>query len=816
MDQNITTIKENLESLRYSNANYESRYFFPEGSLLDFFSDSTTKSALQSLSIPQHEIPDLVKIILRGAFSLPDDHLPYSEEVLEHIFGVEKIEDALGSRRTHPWIIKFQEKQWEVAVPILKQHILLRKLDDRIIMPYLSEEPVGNGSGGTGSQLVCALTDLSSALAALHNFTSLALEMSLLGCHHDLAPRNILIHNGKLLLADFGLSTLRNLEDSSLTTHKDARGFYNAPECQTIQDERVKSQKVRRSSDVWSFGCILLEVLTYMLRGSDGVSLFKNQRRAEITVGFTWFRFHLGPDAESPAVKSWLEELRREAHEPYQVWMIVLISEMLQLDPGKRPSAERVFTALRAIFILSLAGSVEKGMETIKDGCSQILDQALNQMRYKSWLFAFNKLFESFMNSAGQKESQNMDFIYQTTLEALKEASQVFSGSFEGGVNTSTHQKSSLFRYQLVRLLDALPFQYRSVAKEHLTTSMLTHGEPDIQGELSAAMSQDDDVGTFVVVKRLTALIEEPHLELDRNDIIHLRAVDIHDLSTIEFGPKRVLVEWLVYKGQRADENNRRNLGQRVTSIVNLPHKDAFAQIPGTLPCIGLFHDPSKTAFGVVYELPSLTTNALTLGHLLGLGVYRPPLEDRFRLAKDICERIHTVHKVGWVHCNINPFNVLFFPQEPAIESECAKSPRIFGFAGSRESKLDSITLGPDTNDLRIYQHPNYIHGKTRYREEFDYYSTGLILLEIGLWSTLTTLTKSRTFQGASPMKFREMIIERKVPELRESMGRRYMEATEACLQGEFTLSPLEAEGGGLTSNSSFKTLVIDKIPLID
>lgn len=52
--------------------------------------------------------------------------------------------------------------------------------------------------------------------------------------------------------------------------------------------------------------------------------------------------------------------------------------------------------------------------------------------------------------------------------------------------------------------------------------------------------------------------------------------------------------------------------------------------------------------------------------------------------------------------------------------------------------------------------------GETRYRGEFDYYSIGLVLLEICFWSTLTTLTNPKTFKGASLKKFRKMINERK------------------------------------------------------
>ena len=134
----------------------------------------------------------------------------------------------------------------------------------------------GQGMKGLqGSQLLLALTDLASAIDAMHNFTLDALKLSLSGCHHDLAPRNILIHGDTFLLADFGLSTFRNAEEDSLTMFREVRGSYVAPECQTIRDGRLETQNIGRASDIWSFGCILSEVLTHMVLGPDGVKRFR-------------------------------------------------------------------------------------------------------------------------------------------------------------------------------------------------------------------------------------------------------------------------------------------------------------------------------------------------------------------------------------------------------------------------------------------------------------------------------------------------------------------------------------------------------------
>lgn len=161
-----TRFREELEELRFSNTNNEDHCFFPEDSLLELFSEQRMKDVLKDLAIPRHEVPDLANSILKGAQrcftililinhgeeipsffrhdslqqSYPDHHLPYKEEILEDILGVDK---------TSLLVKRFVEKQWEVTVPVLHQHAVFRKLDKKIIMPFLSEEKAGQGSMGS-------------------------------------------------------------------------------------------------------------------------------------------------------------------------------------------------------------------------------------------------------------------------------------------------------------------------------------------------------------------------------------------------------------------------------------------------------------------------------------------------------------------------------------------------------------------------------------------------------------------------------------------------------------------------------------------
>jgi serine/threonine protein kinase len=81
-----------------------------------------------------------------------------------------------------------------------------------------------------------------------------------IGCHYDLKPANILVDDNKFLLADFGLSRFKDNSEDSQTSYKSVRGSYVAPECKNINDVGDTKARIGRSSDIWSLGCIILEI----------------------------------------------------------------------------------------------------------------------------------------------------------------------------------------------------------------------------------------------------------------------------------------------------------------------------------------------------------------------------------------------------------------------------------------------------------------------------------------------------------------------------------------------------------------------------
>ncbi|PVH97494.1 kinase-like protein [Periconia macrospinosa] len=104
-------------------------------------------------------------------------------------------------------------------------------------------------SGITSQQRVVmerAFGCLASGLLHIHKHTIR---------HKDIKPQNILIHQGRVLYTDFGLSFDANQQDTTTIGHPGAfTRRYCAPE---VQDWSNRNRK----SDVFSLGCVFVEIL---------------------------------------------------------------------------------------------------------------------------------------------------------------------------------------------------------------------------------------------------------------------------------------------------------------------------------------------------------------------------------------------------------------------------------------------------------------------------------------------------------------------------------------------------------------------------
>ena len=133
-----------------------------------------------------------------------------------------------------------------------------------------------------------------------------------------------------------------------------------------------------------------------------------------------------------------------------------------------------------------------------------------------------------------------------------------------------------------------------------------------------------------------------------------------------------------------------------------------------------------------------------TLLQLIENKKRQPLLGDKLRLAAALAQFLGDFHNVGWLHKGFNSNNILFFniqdseqSSNPILATQVLERPYVVGFQESRLGGKTWQTAGPAScANFQDYQHPEYDR-TGRYRATYDYYSLGLILLELGFWQPL-------------------------------------------------------------------------------
>ncbi|XP_044969053.1 L-type lectin-domain containing receptor kinase IX.1-like [Hordeum vulgare subsp. vulgare] len=126
------------------------------------------------------------------------------------------------------------------------------------------------------------IKDIGSALVYLHH------DCAPYILHRDIKPSNILLDNNfNAKLADFGLSRIGNQDNATLLTTAIGTEGYIDPECR--KDGKVKFY---RSSDVYSFGIVLLDIVCTGKSRERVWELYIRSRVMEATDG----RLHGGDD----------------------------------------------------------------------------------------------------------------------------------------------------------------------------------------------------------------------------------------------------------------------------------------------------------------------------------------------------------------------------------------------------------------------------------------------------------------------------------------------------------------------------------------
>ncbi|KAJ4315819.1 hypothetical protein N0V94_005771 [Neodidymelliopsis sp. IMI 364377] len=224
-----------------------------------------------------------------------------------------------------------------------------------------------------------------------------------------------------------------------------------------------------------------------------------------------------------------------------------------------------------------------------------------------------------------------------------------------------------------------------------------------------------------------------------------------------------------------------------------------------TLRCLGYFEDPKQPRFGLVFELPSSTYSGASDAHktidelrpvtllsvlqtgsksLNNSNSATPPLEDRFRLAYSLAITLSKIHGDNFVHKDINSSNILVFRKNRRQSANtralqyALRSPVICSFDLFSEYDIETTNTMPTLNIYRHPDDPKFTGLKERHHgPQFDMYSLGLILLEIGLWQPLADLWKPKYTLADFKQRVEDVYIRR----LASKCGTAYMQVVRDC-----------------------------------
>ena len=232
--------------------------------------------------------------------------------------------------------------------------------------------------GLSHDRTLCSLSGLACRVWALHELVLDNNEPSHKGHHQDLRLDNVLVEDERFILADFGLSSIRSIEENSMTPFKGRRGYCQAPECVDL-GRPYRERETTRATDIFSLGCIAADVIVYLMSGHEGLKRFHDAREFK-SPPMCYYLYHKG-SAANEAVTSWLQHVMQETDYQSIKDIFPLISEMLEVSPNKRPPASIVMARM----CISTIRAYSEHFLNAFSRFSKHPDAAIEEARFLSW-----------------------------------------------------------------------------------------------------------------------------------------------------------------------------------------------------------------------------------------------------------------------------------------------------------------------------------------------------------------------------------------------------------------------------------------------
>ncbi|KAL8896738.1 MAG: hypothetical protein Q9207_007563 [Kuettlingeria erythrocarpa] len=319
----------------------------------------------------------LYKVDFDGRFLIDKPGKPYSDDMILMMMKELPLEVAqkehhlmqyLQARQDEPnphlielYAYYTQRKKGFLLMPLLQGDLgdFLKK--DARKEPFQSDECYLGG-----------MLSLAKALCSMHTIDKGLYNETMI--HHDLKPANVLLDNGKFVLSDFGIGSIRCPTVGPDQESYGHSSWWLAPETEWDGPWRGSAGL---KSDVFSLGCIFLELLVHMRGGKEAVSDFRRDRSARSPTEAARFWDYCKENNQpriSAVVLSELEGIMRDAGHSRRARVAGVVLQMLAMEPRSRLSAKEVLTDLQDIL-------EEPDSEMIPEADAPLVEQTPYQER---------------------------------------------------------------------------------------------------------------------------------------------------------------------------------------------------------------------------------------------------------------------------------------------------------------------------------------------------------------------------------------------------------------------------------------------------
>lgn len=312
---------------------------------------------------------------------------------------------------------------------------------------------------------------------------------------------------------------------------------------------------------------------------------------------------------------------------------------------------------------------------------------------------------------------------------------------------------------------------------------------------------------------------DETMRSLDMSDKLHMRKLArlSHESTQPDFREpshegQRVMQETKKY-GPYIDPGEMDALTARLADLVRLLNASKSADFR-SLKCIGCTHQPHNYSYILEFEIPPGIDDSKhnSLHNIIRnvKGQDRPSLNERLRMSLCLARALYQWHLVGWLHEGISGFNVIFFNRENERLADYS-NPFLHGFEFARPDSDPSIGRAMDDIDFNVYRHPDR-QGSVRkgHKKKHDLYSLGVVMLEIGLWQTASSMIGNPGSSPYSPQQIQGLLRKHCKERLAHFAGESYSAAVYVCLSSQFGADVDDEMGSGLLK--AFQEKVISEL----